>query len=96
MCALLRELIVPVGDLHRLAIECGQCKAVTVLDFTTRIKDEVGHLLLPVVTHCCVCHRDFDPGLKDRIRALGNLLDWMAALDGQTISFRVPPPPDHH
>jgi len=42
MCALLRELIVPVADLHRLAVECGNCKAVTVLDFTTRIQRQGG------------------------------------------------------
>ncbi len=91
MCALLSELIVPVSDLHRLAVECGQCKAVTVLDFTARIPRE-GGAVLPTVVECPVCHRPFHAELKDRIRALGNLLAWMGNLTDESVSFRVAPP----
>jgi hypothetical protein len=91
MCALLRELIVPIADLHRLAVECGNCKAVTVLDFTTRIQRQGGPVA-PALVQSPVCDRAFDAGLKDRIHALAGILEWMEALPEERISFRVPPP----
>jgi hypothetical protein len=91
MCALLRELVVPVADLHRLAVKCDQCKTVTTLDFTTRIQTREG-LAVPGLTECPVCHHSFNAGLKDRIQTLGTILEWMRDLGPETVSFRVPPP----
>jgi hypothetical protein len=91
MCALLRELVVPASDLHRLAIECAACKAVTILDLSTRIQREGGPIT-PIIVRCCVCDRAFDEGLRDRVRALANVLHWLSQLPDEKITFRVTPP----
>lgn len=94
MCALLRELVVPVADLDRIAVECGRCKSATTLGLGLRIKDETGRQILPAVTACSVCGRDFDPRLKQALRDLAALLSYLGSLPDEAVSFRVPPPPD--
>ncbi len=92
MCALLRELIIPVADLDRIAVECGRCGSVTTLSLGLRAPDNSGRQVLPAVASCPVCQRDFDGRLKQALRDLAGLLSYMGGLPEQAISFRVPPP----
>lgn len=95
MCALLHELIVPVTDLDRIAVECLRCNSITVLGLGLRTKDDGGRLILPAVTACSVCSSDFDPRLKQALRDLTALLSYLGGLTDQRIAFRVaaPAPP---
>lgn len=92
MCALHSELIVPIADLDRVAVECGRCKSTTVLELGLRIKDEGGKNILPAVTSCSVCGHDFDTRLKQSLRDLAGLLSFLGGLRDESVSFRLVPP----
>ena len=84
MCALIYEVTVPLIDLRRLAVECIACDTVMIVDL--RGKAET------TVTFCPTCHHDFEPPIKERVRALAGLLDALGSSKECRFAFRVAPP----
>jgi hypothetical protein len=86
MCALVRELVIPVSDLHRLAVECGTCHTVVTVDLGSAPA---------IIAFCSVCRHDYSPDIKQRLSALREILDALATTKECAFSFRVAPPLDH-
>jgi len=83
MCALLRELIVPIEDLNRLAIECSKCKTVMIVDIRADA----------VIVKCGACQTEFEKSIMQTVRSLANDLSYLSK-SGHGFSFRVAPPPE--
>jgi PHP family Zn ribbon phosphoesterase len=86
MCALIRDLTVPIEDLRRLSIECCACHTVMTLDLAGKMQT--------TVSFCPACRREFQPAIKDRVRALADLLDALSDSKECAFAFRVAPPPE--
>jgi hypothetical protein len=83
MCALIRELAIPLEDLTRLAIDCPQCRSTMIVNLSAEVP----------LRFCSVCSLDFNDAERQSFRALATAIDHMK-MGRHKFSFRVPPPRD--
>lgn len=80
MCAMLKEMSVPVSDLRYLCVQCGECSTQIILDLTGK-KD---------LTRCPACNLNFDPlSVNGNIEQIAAAFKQLNAAKHK-FSFRIP------
>ena len=84
MCALTRQLLIPLSDLLSLSIQCCACHNTVSVDLRTEPC---------AVAFCPVCRYDYPPPLRLRLLLLGDYLLTLSDCKECSLSFRFPAPP---
>ena len=91
MCAVIKEISVPLSDLRRIVITCARCQSDTTFDITLGKQNNTPLGKTSATPEACsVCEAHFDQGAQESIDALREAYSKIGKQKSLSVSFRVP------